>query len=94
MDPAAQHDADVVHVINGQSGFTPGEMPIEEQTSTYHVFDGLVRWGSLVVGCIVLMLAITFCTPLGFVTGAIFTLVLAGAGALFLKGKPTSAETH
>ncbi len=94
MDPAAQHDADVVHVINGQSAFTQGEMPIEEQTSTYHVFDGLVRWGSLVVGCIVLFLAMTFCTSLGFMTAAICTAVLGGLGFVALKGKPTSLETH
>ena len=94
MDPAAQHDADVVHVINGQATYTSGEMPIEEQTSTYHVFDGLVRWGSLAVAAIVLFLSITFCTSLGLVTAAIATLVLVGAGVLALKGKPTSVETH
>lgn len=71
----------------------PGHMDITEQTSTYHVFDGLVRWGGLVVASIVLFLTLLCCTKVGFIGAAVPTAVLVVAGFLFLRA-PTSLETH
>ena len=72
-----------------------GEMDIAEQVNTFeNVFDkGLLRMGSLAVACLVLFLTLTFCTPAGFIPAAIITVVLAIAGAIFLRKQPTSDQT-
>lgn len=75
------------------SAHTPGEMEIVEQTSTYHVFDNLVRWGSLAVAALVLFLSIMFCTRAGFLGAAVPTVILLIAGVVALRKAPTSLET-
>ena len=74
--------------------FTPGEMEIAEQTSTYHVFDALVRWGSLTTAALLLFLTIMFCTRAGFIGAAVPTAILVAIGVAVLRKAPTSLETH
>ena len=69
-----------------------GDQNITEQIATYHLFDALSKWGSLVVATLVLMLTLWFCLGSGFLGGLIPGLVLFGAGAVFLGRKP--AEDH
>ena len=68
-------------------------MPINEQTSTYHVFDNLWRWGGLAVADFVLFLVLTFCTGAGVLT-ALITCAIVFAIGFFVVKKPTSVETH
>jgi hypothetical protein len=90
----AQTDAALVSEINHETQFHPGEMPIGEQTSTFHVFDNLVRFGSLGVACAILFLTLMFCTPAGFAGAAIPTVIVAVGGFFLLRRAPTSLETH
>lgn len=92
MAEAAQQDAKIVDQLNHEP-FHRGEMPINEQTSTYHFFDKLWRWGGLGVADFVLFLAITFCTGAGALT-ALITCAIVFAAGFFILRKPTSLETH
>ena len=67
-------------------------MDITEQTSTYHVFDGLVRWGGLAVASLVLFLTLLCCTAVGFIGALVPVAILVAAGVWFLRA-PTSLET-
>lgn len=74
--------------------FTPGEMEIAEQASTYGVFDNLVRWGSLGVAALILFLTILFCTRAGLIGALVPTVILLGVGIFVLRKAPNSLETH
>lgn len=87
----AMADAQTVEVLNA-APFHHGEMPINEQTSTYHFFDKLWRWGGLTVAAFVLFLVMMFCTGSGFIGSAMAAVVVAIVGFFVLK-KPTSLET-
>lgn len=69
-------------------------MEICEQRSTYRVFDGLVRWGSLAVAGLVLFLTILFCTRAGFFGAAAPTFILVVAGVVALRKQPASIDVH
>lgn len=71
-----------------------GEMEIVEQTSTYGVFDNLVRWGSLGVAALILFLTIQFCTRAGLIGALVPTLILVAVGGFALRKAPTSVDTH
>ena len=91
MAEAAQKDAQIVEELNHEP-FHRGEMPINEQTSTYHVFDNLWRWGALFLAVALLFLVLMFCTGTGFFGSAIAAGVLLVVG-FFVAKKPTSLET-
>jgi hypothetical protein len=67
-----------------------GEMNIHEQRSTYDLFMGMTKWGSLAVAALVLFLVVWFCTGPdgGLVTALISALALVVAGFFLLKSKP------
>lgn len=92
MAEPAQKDAQIVDHLN-DAPFHRGEMPINEQTSTYHLFDNLWRWGSVTMASVLMLLILTFCTPLGFFPGLIAGVVVFTVGFFVVK-KPTSLETH
>jgi hypothetical protein len=62
-------------VDHDHADYTPGSMEIDEQRSTFHIFIGLVKWGSLFTSALLLMLSIWFGTEAGPLT-AIFTAVV------------------
>lgn len=64
-----------------------GEMDIHEQVSTYHAVMGMTKWGSLALAVAILALVLWFCTPAGFVGGAVPALVLLVLGIVFLREK-------
>ncbi len=67
-------------------------MEITEQRSTYRVFDGLVRWGSLGVAALLLFLTLLFCTRVGFFGALVPTGVMVIAGVVALRKPPTSLD--
>jgi thiamine transporter ThiT len=76
-------------MADAASDYHPGDQNISEQVATYKVFGGLTKWGSLTVGTLVLMLTLWFCLGVGFLGGLIPGLVVAVAGGLFLRSKPS-----
>lgn len=77
-----------------ETDYARGDMEIAEHRSTYRAFDGLVRYGSLGVACLLLFLTLKFCTALGFIGAAAPVVILLGAGLLFLRSKPASVDVH
>lgn len=94
MSEPAQQDAAIVEHLNHEP-FVRGTMPIHEQTATFEsVFDkGLVRLGSLGVGCMVLFLVLAFCTSTGFFPALVIAVILAIIGAVVLRKAPSSDHT-
>lgn len=70
------------------SEYHRGEMDIQEQVSTYALFGGLTKWGSLALAALLSWLVLWFCTPAGFLTGAVVGVVVAVIGVVVLRGKP------
>ena len=81
-DHAADHDHEYHH----------GSMSVSEQTTTYHAFLGLTKWGSLVLAAVLLFLTMWFCTDIGFLGGAVSGIVVAVIGVIILRDKP--ADDH
>ena len=69
-----------------------GEMDIQEQVATFHMFNGMTKWGSLLLAAALLMLTMWFCTPIGFMGGAATFVVVMALGILVLRDKPS--EDH
>jgi hypothetical protein len=67
------------------SDYHHGDMDVSEQSSTYHLFLGLTKWGSFIVALLVTFLSIWFCTRLGFMGAAALSVVAGGAIGYFLK---------
>ena len=63
-----------------------GTMTIEEQASTWALFQDLAKWGSLVVAVVLLFLTIWFQPGGSFVGGFIAAAVVSGGGWFLLKG--------
>ena len=78
--PSADHTSDHQH----------GAMDIQEQASTFHAFIALTKWGSLALVAALVPLVIWFCTPAGFMPGAIAGVVLTVAGIVLLRDKPAA----
>jgi len=69
-----------------------GAQNITEQVASYHAFGAMAKWGSLIIGALVLMLTLWFCLSAGFMGGLIPGLVVLGLGIFFLRSKP--AQDH
>lgn len=74
------------------SDYHRGEMDITEQTATFHMFNGLTKWGSLVVAVLVLMLVLWFSVKAGFLGGLMPGVVLLALGIFFLRDKPSDGH--
>lgn len=64
-----------------------GEMDITEQQATFHGFNLLTKWGSLIIAVGTLFCTLWFCTDAGFLGAAISAAVLAVVGVLVLREK-------
>jgi hypothetical protein len=71
-----------------------GEMDIQEQVSTFELFNTMAKWGSLFVGTLVLFLVLLCCTGAGFGGAAITAIVAVAVGVLLLRDKPETAAAH
>jgi len=65
-----------------------GDMDIQEQVSTFDAFGKMVKWGSLAIAALLLMLVLWFCVPTGFFPGLVAAVLLTVVGIFFLREKP------
>ncbi len=72
--------------------YHPGDQDISEQVATFRAFGTMVKWGSLALAVLLLMLVLWFCLNAGFFGGVIPGVLLAAAGVFFLRSKPQSAH--
>ena len=70
-----------------------GEMEITEQVATFHLFNGMTKWGSLAIAVLLVTLVLWFCTDAGFFPGVGAGFVLLVLGIVFLRSKPTQAHS-
>jgi hypothetical protein len=74
------------------SDFHHGDMNITEQVRTFHMFNGLTKWGSLVLATLISLLTLWFCTGVGFMGAFVSAAVLFVLGVVFLRDKPQDAH--
>jgi hypothetical protein len=72
--------------------YHPGDQEIDEQVATFDAFGKMIKWGSLAIAALVLMLVIWFCVPMGFFAGLFAAIALTVVGVFFLREKPDSAH--
>jgi hypothetical protein len=72
--------------------YAQGDMDITEQLATFNTFGKMVKWGSLAVAVLLVMLVLWFCVRAGFVAGASAGFLLAVVGVFFLRSKPAPAH--
>ena len=68
--------------------YNSGDQDIAEQVATFGVFGKLMKWASLTIAVLVVMLVLWFCVGAGFFGGLIPGLVLLALGITFLRSKP------
>lgn len=86
----ADHHSPTDHADHDAEAYIHGAMTIEEQTSTYALFMGMAKWGSLAIAALLLFLTLWFQPGGSFFAGLIAAVVLAVAGGFFLK----SGKSH
>jgi hypothetical protein len=69
-----------------------GDQEIDEQVATFDAFGKMIKWGSLAIAVLLVMLVMWFCVPTGFFTGLGAGIVLAAVGIFFLREKPDSGH--
>ena len=53
-----------------------------------YAFGKMVKWGSLAIAALLVMLVLWFCVPTGFFTGFVAAVLLTAVGVFFLREKP------
>lgn len=86
---AAPHDHDAATEVD----YTVGSMEIGEQRKTFDFFIGLVKWGSLIIAALMVLLIMWTSTGAGWLGSIIAGAVVLGLGIVMLKGK-NDGETH
>ncbi len=86
---AAPHDHDAATEVD----YTIGSMPIGEQRRTFDFFIGLVKWGSLIIAALLVLLTLWTSTGAGWLGSMVGGAVVLGLGILLLKGK-NDGEAH
>lgn len=71
----------------GSSDYHRGEMDVSAQASTYRLFMGLTKWGSLHIAVILVFLTLWFCAHAGFFRSLIAALVLMVIGIVALRDR-------
>jgi hypothetical protein len=70
-----------------------GEMDIHMQQSSFDLFVGMTKWGSLAIAAILTFFIILFCVKdAGFFGAGAALVVVAGVGFLLLKKGADSAH--
>ncbi|QBX38201.1 aa3-type cytochrome c oxidase subunit IV [Brevundimonas sp. S30B] len=80
----AEADADA-------EAYLRGSMEINEQVSTFHLFNFLTKWGSLFVVCLVLFVAVLMSTG-GFGAALGSAVVIGLIGFFVLKSRKPKAH--
>ena len=73
-------------------GHHPGSQEIGEQVATFDAFGKMIKWGSLAIAALLVMLVVWFCVPMGFWAGLFSAIVLTVVGVFFLREKPDAAH--
>ena len=76
------------HHADSHDAYVRGSQEIGEQASTFDMFMGMAKWGSLIIAALLLFLTIWFQPGGSFVAGLIAAVVILVAGWFFLKSKP------
>lgn len=72
--------------------YHPGDQDISEQVATFHAFGKMVKWGSLALAVLLIMLVLWFCVGAGFIGGIVTGAVVLALGIFFLRAKPEAAH--
>ena len=72
--------------------YHPGDQEIDEQVATFDAFGKMIKWGSLAIAALLVMLVLWFCVPLGFWAGLFAAIVIAAVGVFFLREKPNAGH--
>lgn len=75
------------HHADAHDDYVRGSQHIDEQVSTFSLFMGLAKWGSLLIAATLAFLVIWFQPGGSFIGGAITAVVMLVAGWFFLKKK-------
>ena len=79
------------HHADAHDDYVRGSQEISEQASTFSLFMGLAKWGSLLTAVTLVFLVLWFQPGGSFIGGAITAVVVLVAGFFFLKsGKKSS----
>lgn len=81
---AAPHDA------SHDPDYQRGSQEIREQVSTYALFLGMTKWGTLGTSVLILFLTLWFMPHGGFMLAAIASAVTLVIGWFALKSKPAA----
>jgi hypothetical protein len=73
------------------SEYHRGDMDIQEHVSTFALFMGMTKWGSLYISAFLTWMVLWFCTEAGFFAGFITFVVMAVLGTLLLRENKTAA---
>ena len=76
------------HPVDPEDAYVRGSKEIGEQGSTFSMFMGLAKWGSLVIAALLLLLVLWFQPGGSFVAGLIPAVVMLVAGWFLLKSRP------
>jgi thiamine transporter ThiT len=69
-----------------------GDQNISEQVATFELFGKMMKWGSLSIAVLLLMLVMWFCVGAGFFAGLFAGVVVLAAGIFLLREKPDSGH--
>jgi thiamine transporter ThiT len=72
--------------------YNSGDQEIDEQVATFDAFGKMIKWGSLAIAVLLVMLVLWFCVPAGVFTGLVAGIVLAAVGIFFLREKPDAGH--
>lgn len=75
------------HHADAHDDYVRGSQEISEQTSTFSLFMGLAKWGSLLTAATLAFLVLWFQPGGSFIGGAITAVVMLIAGGWFLRSK-------
>ena len=75
------------HHADAHDNYVRGSQEISEQASTFDLFVGLAKWGSLLTAATLVFLVLWFQPGGSFIGGAITAVVMLIAGGWFLRSK-------
>jgi len=65
--------------------YVRGSQEISEQASTFDVFMGMTKWGSLIIAALLMLLVLWFQPGGSLMAGVITAVVMLVAGYFFLR---------
>lgn len=75
------------HHADSHDAYVRGSQEISEQASTFTLFMGMAKWGSLIIAALLLLLVLWFQPGGSLVAGLISAVVMLAVGGFYLKSK-------